>query len=117
MLACLVFVVLASNDECVMCNVFFLPGKGNIRLTGSLGDVMKESVFTALSWIRAHDRKVQQLLWTATGLNVTLTPEGSTDDENLLSKSDLHIHFPSGAVKKASYRGSHESNHMHKRFT
>merc|ERR1712032_654870 len=88
------------GGEVLIIESLKMPGKGNIRLTGSLGDVMKESVFTALSWIRAHDRKLQQLLWTATGLNVTLTPKGSTDDEHLLSKSDLHIHFPSGAVKK-----------------
>jgi len=88
------------GGEVLIIESLKMPGKGNIRLTGSLGDVMKESVFTALSWIRAHDRKLQQLLWTATGLNVTLTPEGSADDEHLLSKSDLHIHFPSGAVKK-----------------
>ncbi|MCC7510722.1 MAG: endopeptidase La [Planctomycetes bacterium] len=56
-------------------------GKGDIRVTGSLGDVMKESVTTALSWVRSH----------AAELNVEV------DD---FTKYDVHVHFPEGAVPK-----------------
>jgi ATP-dependent Lon protease len=58
-----------------------MPGKGELRLTGSLGDVMRESAEAARSWLRAHAGE-----W---GL-----------DPELFSKSDLHLHVPSGAVPK-----------------
>jgi ATP-dependent Lon protease len=57
-----------------------MPGKGNLILTGHLGDVMKESVRAALSWVRTH---VEEL-----GIN----PD--------FEKLDLHIHVPAGAVSK-----------------
>ena len=55
-------------------------GKG-LQLTGQLGDVMKESAQTALSYVRAH----------AGALNIPL---------DFYEKSDLHIHVPAGAVPK-----------------
>jgi ATP-dependent Lon protease len=58
-----------------------MNGKGNLVLTGQLGDVMKESATAALSFIRAHAR------WL--GL-----------DENFLERSDLHLHIPAGAIPK-----------------
>jgi ATP-dependent Lon protease len=58
-----------------------MRGRGGIILTGSLGDVMKESCHAAMSWIRAH----------AKDLSI---------DENYFSKYEVHIHFPSGAVPK-----------------
>ncbi|MCB2211018.1 endopeptidase La [bacterium] len=58
-----------------------MPGKGNVRITGQLGDVMKESAQIALSWIRAHQD--------------SLCVEG-----NVFETSDLHIHVPEGATKK-----------------
>lgn len=57
------------------------PGTGKFTLTGQLGDVMKESVQTAFSFIRAHPG--------ACGVNI----KG-------VAKKDMHIHFPEGAVKK-----------------
>ncbi len=61
------------------------PGKGSIQLTGKLGDVIKESAQIALTWVKAH----------AAALHIT-------KDANavLLEKSDVHIHFPSGAIPK-----------------
>jgi len=56
-------------------------GKGGLQLTGNLGDVMKESAKTALSYLRAHADEI--------GLDV---------DE--LGKWDLHIHVPEGAIPK-----------------
>ena len=57
------------------------PGRGNVVRTGSLGDVMKESVQAALSVVRAR----------ATKLGI---------DPEIFAKTDWHIHFPEGAVPK-----------------
>ena len=58
-----------------------MPGKGMLTLTGQLGDVMKESCQAALSYVRANG----QLLGVS---------------GNFLEKTDLHVHFPAGAVPK-----------------
>jgi ATP-dependent Lon protease len=58
-----------------------MSGKGSLILTGSLGDVMKESAQTAVSYLRSQAKKLD--------LNF--------DD---YSKSDFHIHFPAGATPK-----------------
>jgi ATP-dependent Lon protease len=62
--------------ECVA-----IPGKGNILRTGSLGDVMKESVEAARSVVRARARRL-----------------GIKDD--VFEKTDIHIHVPEGATPK-----------------
>ncbi len=58
-----------------------MKGKGNLSLTGHLGDVMKESAKAALSYIRSKSEAYQI-------------------DEDIFSKSDIHIHVPSGAIPK-----------------
>ncbi|KAI9483235.1 MAG: ATP-dependent protease La [Benjaminiella poitrasii] len=62
-----------------------MPGHGDLRLTGSLGDVIKESAHLALAWVKSH----------AYALKV-VPKEG----DNLVEKWDVHIHVPSGAVPK-----------------
>jgi len=57
------------------------PGSGKLTLTGNLGDVMKESATTALSFIKAHSESL--------GI-----------DAELFSKKDIHIHVPEGAIPK-----------------
>jgi len=58
-----------------------MPGKGNLQLTGQLGEVMQESVKTALSYVRNHHAQL--------GL-----------DERFLEKWDTHVHVPAGAIPK-----------------
>ena len=58
-----------------------MSGKGNLKLTGQLGDVMKESAETAFSWVRAHSDML-----------------GLKDD--FYKDIDIHIHVPEGAVPK-----------------
>ena len=58
-----------------------MPGKGNIIRTGSLGDVMKESVEAARSVVRSRARRL-----------------GVTDEQ--VEKKDIHIHVPEGATPK-----------------
>jgi ATP-dependent Lon protease len=58
-----------------------MPGSGKLTLTGSLGDVMKESAQTALSYLRSQ----------AKYLNVSVTD---------FNKHDIHIHVPAGATPK-----------------
>ena len=57
------------------------PGKGKLTLTGNLGDVMKESATTALSFIKAHG-------------------EGLGIDAATFENTDIHIHVPEGAIPK-----------------
>jgi ATP-dependent Lon protease len=58
-----------------------MPGKGNTTRTGSLGDVMKESVEAARSVVRSRGRKLGIV-------------------EEAFEKKDIHIHFPEGATPK-----------------
>ncbi|PKA60744.1 Lon protease like 2, peroxisomal [Apostasia shenzhenica] len=62
-----------------------MAGKGDLHLTGQLGDVIKESAQIALTWVRAR----------AADLNLS-----ATNEINLLDNRDIHIHFPAGAVPK-----------------
>ncbi|KAL8125126.1 hypothetical protein AgCh_012705 [Apium graveolens] len=62
-----------------------MAGKGDLHLTGQLGDVNKESAQIALTWVRSR----------ATELKFAATKE-----INLLEGRDVHIHFPAGAIPK-----------------
>jgi ATP-dependent Lon protease len=71
----------ATGGEILFVEVTKMRGKGNLALTGSLGDVMKESAQAALSYARAH----------AEEFNVNV---------NFFSENDFHIHIPEGAIPK-----------------
>src|SRR3954465_1344983 len=69
------------GGELLTIEAVVMPGKGNIQRTGSLGDVMKESVEAARSVVRSRAARL-----------------GIRDD--VFEKSDIHVHVPEGATPK-----------------
>lgn len=70
-----------AGGDVLFIEVALMPGKGNLILTGQLGDVMKESCQAAMSYIRARAQSLGLL-------------------ENFYQKLDVHVHVPEGAVPK-----------------
>lgn len=75
----------AFGGEVQFVEATAMVGKGDMHLTGQLGDVIKESAQIALTWVRA--RAAELRLATAS-------------EVNLMESRDIHIHFPAGAVPK-----------------
>jgi ATP-dependent Lon protease len=69
------------GGEILTIESVLLPGKGNVKQTGKLGDVMQESVSAALSYVRSRSIKF--------GIKPTL-----------FEKRDIHVHVPEGATPK-----------------
>ena len=69
------------GGDTLQIEVSLTPGKGKLILTGKLGDVMKESAQTALSYVRSLSEKL--------GINT-----------DYFEQNDIHIHVPEGAVPK-----------------
>lgn len=69
------------GGETLKIEVNVMPGKGRVQVTGSLGDVMKESSQAAISYIRSQSRKYKI-------------------KSDFFEKHDIHIHVPEGAVPK-----------------
>lgn len=70
-----------AGGEILFIEVALMPGKGNLLLTGQLGDVMKESCQAAMSYVRSR--------WKVLGLN-----------KDFYQDIDVHVHVPEGAVPK-----------------
>ncbi len=70
-----------AGGEILFIEVALMPGKGNLMLTGQLGDVMKESAQAAMSYIRTRGEEL--------GL-----------PDKFYAKYDVHVHVPEGAVPK-----------------
>ncbi len=70
-----------AGGDILFIEVALMPGRGNLTLTGQLGDVMKESGHAALSYARSK--------WKHLGL-----------PEKFFQKLDIHVHVPEGAVPK-----------------
>jgi len=71
----------ASGGQTLVVEAMRMHGKGNLTLTGKLGEVMQESAKAALSYVRANS--------TALGIN-----------EDFIDSTDIHIHLPEGAIPK-----------------
>jgi len=71
----------SAGGEILFVEATMMKGKGTLSLTGSLGDVMKESAQAALSYARTHAKEY--------GI-----------DSQIFSKNDFHIHIPEGAIPK-----------------
>lgn len=74
-----------SGGDLLFIEATRMGGKGSLILTGQLGDVMKESAQTALSWIRSR------------AMDFGLAAKA---EEHFLEKTDIHVHFPAGAIPK-----------------
>jgi ATP-dependent Lon protease len=69
------------GGEIIFVEATLTPGKGELRLTGQLGEVMKESAAAALSYLKARAK------------DIGIDPE-------LFDKNDIHVHVPAGAQPK-----------------
>lgn len=69
------------GGDILFVEVALSPGKGHIKLTGKLGEVMKESAQAALTYVRAHHQELKI-------------------DIEKINQTDVHIHVPEGAVPK-----------------
>lgn len=69
------------GGDVLKIETIYYPGNGNLKLTGSLGNVMRESAEVALSYIKANYKKF--------GI-----------DFKILTQNDIHIHIPDGAIPK-----------------
>lgn len=70
-----------AGGDVIYVEATIMKGKGNLILTGQLGDVMKESAQAALSYVKSKSKELKI-------------------DEKLFSTMDLHIHVPAGAIPK-----------------
>ncbi len=70
-----------AGGQIIFIEAAKMKGKNNLTLTGSLGDVMKESAQAALSYIRSHNEL----------FNIS---------EDIFDQHDIHIHVPAGAIPK-----------------
>jgi len=70
-----------TGGEIIFVEAALTPGKGELKLTGQLGDVMKESAAAALSYLKAR----------AADIGI---------DPSLFDKNDIHVHVPAGAQPK-----------------
>ncbi|XP_048580781.1 lon protease homolog 2, peroxisomal isoform X2 [Nematostella vectensis] len=75
----------SNGGEIMFIEATRMGGEGQLTLTGQLGDVMKESAQLALSWLRSH------------AVEYGLTSDHEVD---LVERTDIHVHFPAGAVGK-----------------
>jgi ATP-dependent Lon protease len=69
------------GGDLLSVETLIMPGKGEVMMTGKLGDVMKESAQAAVSYVRSRTGQL-------------------TIDENFYKEKDIHIHIPEGAIPK-----------------
>lgn len=74
-----------GQGSILFIEVLDMPGNGTVQLTGTLGDVLKESVEVALTWVKSHSYE----------LGLTQDPQ-----EDIMKHRSIHVHCPSGAIPK-----------------
>lgn len=74
-----------AQGSILFIEVADMPGSGRVQLTGKLGDVLKESVEVALTWVKSH------------AYELALTHDPS---EDIMKSRSIHVHCPSGAIPK-----------------
>lgn len=74
-----------GQGSILFIEILDMPGTGRVQLTGKLGDVLKESVEVALTWVKAHAFEL--------GLS-------SSVDDDIMKNRSIHVHCPSGAIPK-----------------
>ncbi len=70
-----------NGGEIMPVEVLVMEGKGNLQITGKIGEIMQESTQAALSYVKSHAKKYQ------------LDPEE-------FEKMDIHVHVPEGSIQK-----------------
>jgi ATP-dependent Lon protease len=70
-----------AGGDLTLVEVALMPGKGNLSLTGQLGEVMQESAQAALSYTRSRSEEFKI-------------------EPNVFEKTDIHVHLPEGAIPK-----------------
>ncbi|KAF1928112.1 ATP-dependent protease La [Didymella exigua CBS 183.55] len=73
-----------GQGSILFIEILDMPGSGRVQLTGKLGDVLKESVEVALTWVKAH------------AFALGLADQGA----DIMKKRSIHVHCPSGAIPK-----------------
>jgi ATP-dependent Lon protease len=87
----------ATGGDLLLIEALAVPGQGKLHLTGSLGDVMKESAQAALTFARHFAARAEREL---------PAPESGTDSAQstarteFFAKHDIHIHAPAGSIPK-----------------
>jgi ATP-dependent Lon protease len=71
----------ATGGDIMLIEALRMPGQGRMTVTGQLGDVMRESVDAAYSYVRSRAKQLEI-------------------DDSVFRESDLHIHLPAGAIPK-----------------
>ena len=69
------------GGDIILVEASRMPGTGNLKLTGHLGQVMQESIQAAVTWVRSNSKALKI-------------------EDDAFEKSDIHVHVPSGAIPK-----------------
>ena len=84
----------ATGGEILFVETSLSKGKGNLTLTGNLGDVMKESAVIALEYIKSHGELLE------------IKP-------SLFENWNVHVHVPEGAIPKGRPFGRNNHGYLH----